>query len=591
MWQSRVRRFTPALALQIGVLIVLVFPFVSATFRDNDQATILGSSLQLARRQTPFLHAIFYNFDKQWGVFLALSWLFRLFPHADPILAANILLTLIASAAWISLGRRTGRTRHAPLPLLLPVLLSPVLILYIPYLGTGWFSLAFLLLAFFFLGNVRSKPSQLCGLFCVAVAAACRGDVVLAVPALALSLMSRAPGFGLLRRPLPWLLGIAAIAPVLVGKWMAGTTIDDTNPLSFDLKSYFGFVLFGLTPATLALLILIAAVFLSLAARKPRFWLFYGAVAVAPLIPFGFYSMQLYTLRYFFLTIASVLFVASSRRSVLIYRANRQRRRMASVLVALTVAPWIIGLQAPLLNHIRLTATNPTRFPTGDGTFPMGAYLGFESQVLFEDHGVVDHNQEMWLAARSVRYETCSDGTVPFLITPMSNYLEFAIRVQNKNPNGIDYLAESSCGIAYVDARSVIRGYRPVPRDGAFFKDAIAFASATDNGQIILRIDAKSGQTQEGIALQSLRETLGEREVQIYNRPLADITIEPGIRYAVFSQEPCQVSLNGRALPGAADMVRAAWTGVPNAAGKAQLNCPGRVVGWARTALPPYMGL
>ena len=103
-------------ALQIVVLLTLVYPFVSSTFRDNDQATILSSSWQLARGQAQFLHAPFYNFDKQWGVFLALSWLFRLMPGADPVLAANILVTALVTVAWIVLGIST---RRVPLPLLL----------------------------------------------------------------------------------------------------------------------------------------------------------------------------------------------------------------------------------------------------------------------------------------------------------------------------------------------------------------------------------------------------------------------------------------------------------------------------------------
>ena len=241
---------------------LLVFPFVGAIFRDNDQATILGGAWQIAHHQASFLRATFYNFDKQWGVFLALSWLFRLFPRADPVLAANVLITVVASLAWLSLGLRTGRTLNAPVPLLMPVLLSPVLVLYIPYLGTGWFSLAFLLLSFFFLGNFTSRASQAIGLILLATAAACRGDVVLAVPALALSQMSRNRPGNLLRRPLLWLIAGAAIVPVLAGKLMAGAAIADTNPLSFDVRSYFGFLLFGLTPALILLLLLSVALFL-----------------------------------------------------------------------------------------------------------------------------------------------------------------------------------------------------------------------------------------------------------------------------------------------------------------------------------------
>ncbi|MDQ2712301.1 MAG: hypothetical protein M3Y24_08750, partial [Acidobacteriota bacterium] len=195
------------LILQGTVLCLLVCPFVSAVFRDNDQAAILSGSWQIAHRQASFLHATFYNFDKQWGTFLALSALYRLLPRVDPVLAANAALVFVASLAWLSLGIRMGRTRNPPLALVLPILLSPVLILYMPFLGTGWFSLAFLLLAFFFLGNVKSKTSQFIGLLFVVVAAACRADVVLSIPALVLSQSSRTGFLSLLRRPFLWLAG------------------------------------------------------------------------------------------------------------------------------------------------------------------------------------------------------------------------------------------------------------------------------------------------------------------------------------------------------------------------------------------------
>ncbi len=579
------------LALQICTLLLLVFPFVSSTFRDNDQATLLGSGWQLAHHQTSFLHATFYNFDKQWLSFLALSWLFRLFPHADPVLAANVLVTSVASLAWISLGIHTGRTRRLPWPLLLPVLLSPVLILYMPFLGTGWLSLALLLLAFFFLGKMSSPVSQLLGVVLVAVAASFRGDVVLAVPALTFSLLSRARFQELARRPLLWSLLVGAILPVLLGKLMAGATIEDSNPISFDLVAVSGFLLFGFTPALFVLLFAGCAYFASIARRKHRFRLFYLALALAPFIPLAFYSTQLYTLRYLFLTIASVLFVVSSRRSLPIYRSLKRRRLVGNALIGLAILPWIVGLRLPLLSQPLLTFSRPTRFPTGDGRFPMGAYLGFAGQVLLDDHLAIDHNQKIWLAARSVRYDTCPDGSVPFLITPMSNFIEFAIRLQNKAPRGIDYLAESACGMAYVDARSILRGYRPVPRDRAFFHDQLRFVSQTDNGQLIVRVDSQTGQTDEASALEQVRARLGQRDIELFIDPQANIPLEPGLQYAVFSAKPCHVSIAGQPLSIDKEIIQSSWKGTRSQNGAfAKIDCPGKLAGWARTVLPPYIG-
>ncbi len=593
MGQAKTRVRAEVLLVQVLVLSILVWPFVSPTFRDNDQASILDGAWQLARDRAPFLHAVFYNFDKQWGLFLALSWLYRLFPRADPVLGPNVLLTILASLAWISLGFRMGRTRNVPLPLVLPVLLSPVLILYIPYVGSGWFSLAFLLIAFFFLGRTGSKAMLAVGVISVAVAAACRGDVVLAIPALAVSQMSRTRFLMLVRRPLPWLLAVAGTLPVIAGKAMAGSSIPDSNPLSFDAKAYFGFLVFGLTPVLIALLVLTLVVFLRLAMQRRNFRVFYLCVAAAPLIPFGFYSLQLYTLRYLFLTIASLLFLISSRRCVWLYRSTSRRMRWTpGALITFAVMPWLVGFNVPALDHPRLTASDPTRFPTGDGQFPMGAYLGFEWQVLTKDHSHIDHNQRIWLASRSAAYQSCSDGAVPFLITPMSNFIEFAIRLQNKKPKPIDDMGESPCGIAYVDARSIIRGYRPTSRDGKFFEDQILFASKVNDGELIARIDSRGKQTDEGRILEKLAALFGPRETEIFTGTRSRITIKPGVRYAIFSTQSCRISIAGRELPATSNLIQATWVGSSRAIqSTAEAACSGALAGWARTSLPPYMGL
>ena len=598
----RFRISLPVLLLQSLVLLLLVFPFVSATFRDNDQATILSAARQLAGHQAGFFHATFYNFDKQWGSYFAVATLFRLFPKTDPVLAANVMLTVVASLAWLSLAIRTGRTRRAPLPLLLPVLLSPALILYIPFLGSGWLSLAFLLLAFFFFGSVSSRIGIATGIFLLAAATACRVDVVLALPALILSTMSRTHIAGLLRRPMTWSFALATVAPIAAGKLMVGVRTVDLNPLSFDSRSYFGFLIFGLTPAVLVLFGFFLVAFLHLAFRKRRFRFFYLGLAVAPLIPLAFYSPQLYGLRYLFLPLACVLFVASSRPAVVLYRAvflkpGARFRWAPAALCGLTIIPWLLGIRVPSLTSPRLTITNPMRFPTGDGIFPMAGYLAFQWQVLFRDRMKIDHNQKIWLAARSVSYERCLDGTVPFLITPMSDFIEFAIRLQNKTPRPLDYMAESSCGIAFVDVRSIFRGYRPTQRDGPMFSQQITFVSHTGDGEQIARVAMYGRQTAEARVIKAVRDHLGDHPMELFLEPPQTrpfkITLTPGLRYALFSNgSPCRIDMPGtpRVLFGINEILQAAWTGPPRLS-LAQITCSGTINGWAHTTLPDYMGL
>jgi hypothetical protein len=222
----------------------------------------------------------------------------------------------------------------------------------------------------------------------------------------------------------------------------------------------------------------------------------------------------------------------------------------------------------------------------------MGAYLGFQWQVRFRDHSQIDHNQRIWLASRSTDYEGCSDGTVPFLITPMSNFIEFAIRLQNKRPKPIDYMSESPCGVAYVDARSIIRGYRPTSRDGKFFDDEILFASTVNNGELIARVDSKGKQTDEARILKMLAGLFGPREIEIFTGTPSRTLIRPNLRYAIFSTRPCRISIDGHPLSATDSLIQAVWVGSFSAyQNRVEAACSGGSTGWAHTALPPYMGL
>ena len=267
---------------------------------------------------------------------------------------------------------------------------------------------------------------------------------------------------------------------------------------------------------------------------------------------------------------------------------------MPAGLVAITMTPWLVGWRLPTLQHPRLTLTNPTRFPSGDGQFPMGAYLGFAWQTRTRDQLDIDHNQKMWLAAKSVQYERCAGDRVPFLITPMSNFIELAIRLQGKEPRAIDYLAESPCGMAYVDARSILRGYRPDVRDGAFFENEMTEASRVENGQMIVRVSVRSQRSVLSTVLKELTQALNRRQAEIFawhgSTVERSVPVEEGIRYAVFGERPCKTEQRIAQRPVGLDLVWATWTG--SGLGQAvRVNCSSGFAGWARSELPVYLGM
>ena len=604
-------------------LAVLVYPFTSSTFRDNDQAAILSGAWQIAHHQVAAWHAWFYNYDKQWGTFVILSWMYRLLPRWDPVFVGNLMLVIVMSVAWITLAFRTGRNRRAPIILLLPVLLSPALILYAPFLGTSWFSLAFFLLAFYFAGLYKRWSIGVAAAL-IFVAAACRGDVVLAIPAFVLSQLARTRFLRLLRRPYAWIMVVAAIAPVYIGKLIDIHPSADHNPLGFDWRGYLGVLVFGLTPAMLALVFWIVASYGNLVFRhkrfrssinraqrhKPAVRFFYGATAIAPLIPLAFYTPQLYTIRYFFLTIACALFIGSSRRSAVIYRSQQARygsraRIGAAALAFVAIAPWFIGLNLRWLWHPDFTFTNPTRFPTGDGHFPMGAYLGFDREVLMDDQFRIDHNQRIWLAAESVPYETCGDGTVPIEFTPMTNYLELAVRLQKKTPKIVSDLHDSPCGILFIDSRSLTRELVTDSRDAQkLLSQKVTIVSQSSNtGQPILRIAESDHPSPDAKLFTDIRRIFRGKDFEIYfdghRKGPAHFTIktDPTSRYVFFSDSgSCRVTVDGRSSPRLqrldTGMLQAYWQDFPSGSShRLDAVCTGEPSGWARTVLPEYMGI
>jgi hypothetical protein len=595
------------LAYLAAVLMVLVYPFTSGTFRDNDQAALLSGGWQIAHHQVPFWHAWFYNYDKQWGTFVALSGMYDLLPRWDPVFVGNLMQVIVVSAAWVTLAFRTGRNRRAPVILLLPVLASPALILYAPFLGTSWFSLGFFLLAFYFAGSYRPWNIGLAAAL-IFVAAACRGDVVLAIPAFVLSQLSRSSLVRLLRRPYAWLMAGAAILPVFIGKLMDIHPSANHNPLGFNWRGYLGVLVFGLTPAVLLLVVWILTSYGRVTIRKRRFRFFYGATALVPFIPLAFYTPQLYTIRYFFLTIASALFIVSSRRSTVIYRAQMARygwRIAAAALAVVAIGPWFIGVNLRWLWHPDFTFTNPTRFPTGDGHFPMGAYLGFDREVLFQDQFRIDHNQRIWLAAESVPYETCSDGTVPIELTPMTNYLELAVRLQKKIPKIVFDLHDSPCGILFIDSRSLTRELVTDNREARkLLTQKVTIVSQRANtGQPILRISASDHPSPDAELFTDIRKIFRGRDFEIYFNNSAVrpahfiIHTDPTSRYVFFADGgSCAITVDGRSSsrvqPLQLGMLRDFWQDTPSGSSrKLEATCTGESSGWARTVLPGYMGI
>ena len=94
--------------------------------------------------------------------------------------------------------------------------------------------------------------------------------------------------------------------------------------------------------------------------------------------------------------------------------------RYALLLVA--VIPLAVGVQLPALTQPRLTTHAPTLFPSGDGHYPMGAYVAFLHALRHGNANPIDHNQRVWRAVREARFDVGPDQRVKVLYTPMYGY-------------------------------------------------------------------------------------------------------------------------------------------------------------------------
>jgi hypothetical protein len=582
--------------------VALVLWTTSGALRYEDEADYLNSALQLARGEISPWHADFFNYDKEFGSYWFLSWVLRAADSQSAVLAGNLAQAI---AFCLSIGALFFyKLRHRPLSLILPFVLSPVLVLYAMFFGTCTISLAFLFLAFAILS--RSSPlRQGFGCLLIVVAAACRADVVLVIPTLILTELSRRSLRDLLRSPVTLAISVSAILPPLIGLvWTVGTNDVIQTRFPHGLLPIAPFICFGLGVIVFICLGWSSVFFLLVARRKARGRVYYLLRAVSPLIPLGFYLYQLATPQHFLLTLACYLFTISDRRAPLVFRWLRpevdHRKLVRTALLLVVLVPWVIGLKAPTLHGIRLTAESPQMFPTSHGHFPMGAYASYMLRNRQSGY-ILDHNEKIFLAAKQVRYEFC-EGKVPVLLTPMHNYLSLAVRLDNLLPKTVNDPGEVSCGFAYTDARSLLRNDLDVyqyaangtGRSLALARHATAVVAA-DAGQAILRVGTSSAEL--GEVLGALHERFLGREIEFEAHvpdaqfALGDLT-NGGMIYALTSGK-CAVNPNiSQADVIMLDEERLYLWNVTGADSYRSVDvaCPdGGLVGEVKLTLPPWM--
>lgn len=454
-----------------NILLLIAFASVSlwctgGLMRKNDQAVILAGAYDLASGQAQAPEA-YYQVDKTYVVYVvcaAIIKLSRLIGNlVSPIVVCNAGLAFLF---WASLTCFIVRFRQRLSPLvLLCVLAAPAVLLNTLYVNSTVLSSAFLLLSASRVFREGRRGSWIAaGLFFLAVGS--RADVLLLLP-LILWLITPFPMIetffsefskdwknglrGLVVFSRHWkFIGSGALA-LLVGRLVdsVGGTLFD--PI-FNWKMVAGYTVFGFGAAGFLFILYAACLAVQAAKKQARLEKLYGFAGLAAfLLPVLFFIPQLHAPRYFWRGCEAVLLLAVTGRL-----PTFSSRTWKTGVCAAALVPLFIGIEMPVWMQPRLTLTEPTLFPSGDGVYPMGAYVPFLFRMRAAEQTPLDHNQRVWQTVRQARFQCSADGTVPVLYTPMSGYLLFSASLQDKR--AVRASRQKFSGAAfYADSRSLMR--------------------------------------------------------------------------------------------------------------------------------------
>jgi len=441
----------------------VVGPAIGAIMHESDQASLLRGAYLLSNGANPFA-ADYYNYDKQFLTYWLLAGLFalsRLFaPNPDYVLIGNIASALVFWTSIVALSTRTPR-RLKTSAMVAVAALAPTFLVHSPFLATNYFSAAFLIAGYMTLSRPRRGAlNALVGVALLSAAVGCRADAVLILPWILWITARPASMRSLFLKPLPWLVVLAGLSAVIIGKFICTTPGADTYSPWVTPKVFVVYAVAGLGACGL-LFAIIAFCLLTSAIRTRRNW-DYRVFALSGLFalgfPFVFYTVQLFSTRHWTLTVVACLLFASSRRGAAMLPRILDRRFAAASLLALALLPVFIGLSLPVLSRPALTINRPVLFPSADGLVPFGAIWAVNLGYMDRCPGVRDHNQSTWLAAKQTDFAAGPAGKIQIMLdTPLATILEFAAALQSKPSrlvptNKVDFSLP-----AYTDLRHILR--------------------------------------------------------------------------------------------------------------------------------------
>jgi len=435
--------------------------------RESDQASLVDGAMQLkfgkSKRDPGF-----YNYDKQY-----LSYWLSVPPGGLPesgdraaVAGTAIGWSNLASGSvaligfwfvWFSCLRKSspGRLLSA-----LAFTLSPVVLLSAAPASAAVFSAGFLLALIALLASRglwlrRSRP--LLAMLLVFAAVAARADAVLCLPLLCWASFRGRSWRRFRTLPTFWLMLFAAVAALLLGRWLVSDPGTMFYGIFFQPKIFAAYLVFGLGGCVLLLLLQVLAIF---SATRQRFYWF-GVLLLA--LPLLFYGWQLFSPRHLMTTALAILgcgFMWKGRALFRFWKRRKPRtvRCCAIAVLVASILPLLLGIYLPDPSRPRPVFTRSTEFPTADGLWPMGATLSFLNRWRHADEVPVDHNQKVWKAALAADSTGCGPiQPVAILESDMAAYLRLAERLHAADTELISWqrVASGEVSCAFIDLRSL----------------------------------------------------------------------------------------------------------------------------------------
>jgi hypothetical protein len=452
--------FSPPALACFFVAAVLGALTLGSFMRETDEGWLLDGGMSIANSHAEIARAEF-NFDKQFVSYYLVGELFKLLPHPfsgdELLLAANVFgLIFFWGAMFFLLARSNKQLSPA---VALPVILTPAFLCYSPFYASAFTSAASLILLAIFLERKKwNWPLHLFSFALAFLAVGARADAMFLLPLLAVLHSPQKTFAGILKSPNTWLLAAGGLAAFFLGRALYLTDAIDYVAMSFKLKPFLAFVIFGLGGTTCVLFAAMFATANTVVGGTKKLW---SATLLATLLlPTVYYTFQLLSPRHCTACAIATLIFISARRGQAILRIFLRPKilRRTSKIIFLTagIVPVFLGLNLTDLHHPKITFTRPTLLPTSAGAAPCGAYLAF-AQNLRGDGGWLDHNQAVWTAAQSVNFATNAAGHVPYLSTPLASYFVFSIRLQGKIPERHSLGENPPPPWFYAESRSLMR--------------------------------------------------------------------------------------------------------------------------------------